>query len=120
VPIPPRDFRSERSHERHGQWEGSNGYDYGEWGDWQKGGSLKLMWEKKASDFESCVEHEFKFNKIQQDSKRSQGTMFHHIPHGWSGCATHSHPQPSIPHCDEVLRCRWRKGMANASDILGG
>ena len=58
--------------------------------------------------------------QIQQDSKRSQGTMFHHIPHGWSGCATHSHPQPSIPHCDEVLRCRWWKGMANASDILGG
>ena len=40
VPIPPRDFRSERSHERR-QWEG-NGYDYGEWGDWQKGASLNV------------------------------------------------------------------------------
>lgn len=44
VPIPPRDFRSERSHERHGQWEGSNGYDYGEWGDWQKGAGGEKGW----------------------------------------------------------------------------
>jgi len=100
VPIPPRDFRSERSHERHGQWEGSNGYDYGEWGDWQKGGSLKLMWEKKASDFESCVEHEFKFNKIQQDSKRSQvtpcSTIFHMVGQDVRSTAIHSHPSPIV------------------------
>ena len=54
-----------------------------------------------------------RFNKIQRDLKS------HHVPPYSTWLVRMCDPQPSIPHCDEVLRCRWRKGMANASDILG-